>query len=254
MPLSAGFTPDPFTVSVVSGGNVDVTTCNLPASCVGFATAAPDYRLFWSGTSSFLRIFFVGPGDSTLVVHGPMGGWHCNDDSHGTFNPAIALTNPPQGAYEIWVGSYTGPGVSGTLYITELTSVHPGNLPAAGGPTPAQLLSADLAVTDIFPASDSTVWFRITNNGPDSLSNASVPVSCRADVYSYTVFGVQSTIGPNNFNVTVSANPGQTGEHYSGIHIGDTTQNWYDITCSVSFLLDPTPANDSYNETIPPPP
>jgi hypothetical protein len=39
----------------------------------------------------------------------------------------VELTNPSQGVYDIWVGSYgSGDYVPGTLYITEL-SLDPGD-------------------------------------------------------------------------------------------------------------------------------
>jgi hypothetical protein len=121
--LTTGFTPDPYAVGITSGGNVDVSYLG----CVGFATSGPDLRLHYSGGSfPLLRIYFIGNGDTTLIVNDASGGWQCADDSFGTLNPTIDFYSPASGQYDIWVGSYgAGSFVSGTLYITELDSNHP---------------------------------------------------------------------------------------------------------------------------------
>ena len=118
--LAAGFLPDPFTVGITSGGpcNASVST---GSQCVGYTTAAPDFRLRWSGRSSRIRIFFQaqGGGDTTLIINGPSGSWYCNDDS-SNFNPMVEFINPGAGQYDIWVGSYNqNEGIGGTLSITE---------------------------------------------------------------------------------------------------------------------------------------
>lgn len=133
MELRAGFVPDPQTVPVVSGGPVDVNAQNLGSDfCRGYASSPPDYRLHWSGSSSNLRIFFVAAGseDTTLIVNDPQGRWRCNDDSpYGGLNPLVDVAGPPEGQYDIWVGSYvSGQYIDGTLYFTEL-DYYPGNTP-----------------------------------------------------------------------------------------------------------------------------
>jgi hypothetical protein len=126
--LTAGFTPDPQSVSVTSGGEVDVFSA-LGSGCGGYATSAPDFRVMYtSGSFSLLRFYFVasGGGDTTLIVNAPDAHWYCNDDSFSTLNPTVDFQNPSSGTYDIWVGSYaSGQFVSGTLYITEVTSNHP---------------------------------------------------------------------------------------------------------------------------------
>ena len=120
--LGAGFRPDPYQVSLTSGGNVPVSY--LGGDCIGFAAQAPDYRLHWSGTSSELRFFFVAnqAGDDTvLIINRPDASWHCNDDaSADTLNPMLTFNNPPAGVYDIWVASYVPDTyIEGTLSITE---------------------------------------------------------------------------------------------------------------------------------------
>ena len=121
--LSAGFTPDPHTATVVAGGSVDASY--LGGGCVGFAAPAPDFRLNWSGSSNELRIYFEadeGEGDPTIIVNAPDGSWTCNDDADSdTRNPMVVVGNPLEGQYDIWVGSYErGEIIGGTVGVTEL--------------------------------------------------------------------------------------------------------------------------------------
>lgn len=128
--LSAGFTNDPKTVRVTSGGVVDVSQINIGVGCTGFASKAPDVRFNWTGKSNSLRVFFQadnGTADATLIINTPNGQWICNDDAHsGTLNPEIELGSYGAGQFDIWVGSYSeGENISGTLKITELSEQRP---------------------------------------------------------------------------------------------------------------------------------
>lgn len=114
--LQAGFVPDPYTVSITSGGARDASQ----EGCVGFIADLHDFRLDWSGGSGRIRLFFNSDGDTTLLVIGPNGERFCNDDTTG-LNPMVEIGNPPQGSYRIWVGSFAqGEYLSGMLSITEM--------------------------------------------------------------------------------------------------------------------------------------
>lgn len=131
--LSPGFTPDPFRVSVVSGGALNVPTLNLASGCVGYATSDPDYILDLTSSTSFLAIYNEGEGDTGLVVNAPDGAWHCDDDSHSGTNPLVSFSNAPSGQYDIWVTSYSvGDNISGTLHVTELSSLAGGSTSSTG--------------------------------------------------------------------------------------------------------------------------
>ncbi|MBK9751350.1 MAG: hypothetical protein IPO91_31905 [Chloroflexi bacterium] len=128
--LISGFVPDPYTVPVTGGGLVNVSY--LQNNCVGFASEAPSFSVYYtSGSSGYLRFYFVGAGDTTMIVNSASGEWRCNDDSSGTLNPTVDFGNPdgdgPQsGRYDIWIGTFnTGNNISGTLYVTERLSNHP---------------------------------------------------------------------------------------------------------------------------------
>ncbi len=123
--LSGGFTPDPYQVSVTSGGRLDVRDMGLGSGCVGYATAQPDLIVQYSSAADMLRFYMEGDGDTALVVNGPDGSWHCNDDAYG-LDPTVTLRNPGSGQYDIWVTSYSSDeNITGTLSVTELESRHP---------------------------------------------------------------------------------------------------------------------------------
>jgi SH3 domain-containing protein len=117
--LTNGFTPDPFNIGITSGGPVDVSY--LGGGCNGFASSAPDFSVtYTAGSFALLRFYFVGNGDTTMIVNTARGIYFCNDDSFGTANPAIDIDNPSSGRYDIWIGSFnSGEAISGTLYVTE---------------------------------------------------------------------------------------------------------------------------------------
>ncbi len=119
--LTSGFTPDPYTVSVVAGGAVNVGTAGLGDSCVGFVAEAPDFRLnYTAGSYPTLYISALSDDDTTLVINAPDGTWYCDDDGAGYPNPMIAFDNPMSGQYDIWVGAYGGGNPNATLNISEI--------------------------------------------------------------------------------------------------------------------------------------
>lgn len=123
--LTSGFVPDPYTVGITGGGPVNVSY--LGGGCSGYATSAPDFSVnYTSGAFPTLRFYFIGNGDSTMIVNTPGGSYYCVDDSFGTLNPTIDFNSPASGRYDIWIGSYApGAYVGGTLYVTENTGNHP---------------------------------------------------------------------------------------------------------------------------------
>lgn len=127
--LSAGFTPDPFSVPVFSGGDINASYVE-GADCIGYAAASPDFRLQWTGSGPFLRMYFEGEGqddDTVLLINRPDGSWICNDDANdSTINPLVQIDQPEEGQYDIWVASYDdGQYFQGRLFISELSSEGP---------------------------------------------------------------------------------------------------------------------------------
>jgi len=118
--LSAGFTPDPVNVNVLSGGRIDAST--RFNGCRGFIADAPDVRLNYRAGSLPLIISVNSQADTTLVVNGPDGSWYCDDDGGNTgLNPSLRFGTPQSGQYDIWIGTYgNASNQQATLSISEL--------------------------------------------------------------------------------------------------------------------------------------
>jgi hypothetical protein len=113
---NAGFTPDPITVDLYSGGGIDASR-SIGGSCVGMIAYAPDFEFTYQAGSWPLTFAVDGQYDTSLVINGPDGEWYCVDDSEG-LDPILRWGSPPSGTYDIWVGA-VGQAGSATLYITE---------------------------------------------------------------------------------------------------------------------------------------
>ena len=117
--LTANFTPDPYEVETVAGGDIDVSTCIEGA--YGYVTSNPDFDFYWDGESSTgeLYIKFVGAGDTTMLINGPDEDWFFNDDADGV-DPIVKIDNPGEGLYSVWIGTVDQQPVTGTFQISEL--------------------------------------------------------------------------------------------------------------------------------------
>ena len=117
--LDVGFTPDPYTVDITSGGTINAR--NLGGNCRGWVARAPDFDLYYGAGSLPLTIAADSNSDTTLVINGPDGRWYCDDDGGDGLNPEITFGSPQSGLYDIWIGSYSeGDYADATLSISEL--------------------------------------------------------------------------------------------------------------------------------------
>ncbi|MGQ3410049.1 peptidase S1 [Brevundimonas aurantiaca] len=114
--LSSGFTPDPYRVSVQAGGSVD--GARLPGACTGMISQAPDFELTYQAGSLPLVFRTVSSEDTTLIINGPDGRWHCDDDSYGDGDAMVRFNRPQSGTYDVWVGTFGGGTTSATLHNT----------------------------------------------------------------------------------------------------------------------------------------
>lgn len=121
--LTAGFTPDPQVVELMSGGDNNISA--VASGCVGWAASAPDVRLNYEAGGFPLAFLATGEGDVALAVNLPDGSWVCDDDSGGDLDPLVVLSSPQSGQYDIFVTT---------------VSESPENLPAV------------LAITETIPA------------------------------------------------------------------------------------------------------
>ena len=118
--LNAGFTPDPYRVNLTAGGSIDAyTDTNLPGSCVGDISNAPDFEVTYSAGSLPLVFRTRSSTDTTLIINGPDGRWYCDDDSWGDGDVEVRFNRPASGTYDIWIGTFNGGTASAALLITE---------------------------------------------------------------------------------------------------------------------------------------
>jgi hypothetical protein len=119
--LQAGFLPDPQTLELAAGGDVDVNDA-IGGSCWGYASSAPDFELSYEAGSYDLYISAMSDTDTTLIVNDPNGNWLCDDDSGGFPNPGLHIENPSSGVYDIWVGTFSPSSdlPDATLFVSEL--------------------------------------------------------------------------------------------------------------------------------------
>lgn len=115
--LNAGFTPDPYRVSLVAGGSINGGA--LPGACTGMISDAPDFEVSYSAGGFPLVFRTLSSSDTTLIINGPDGSWYCDDDSFGDGDAEVRFNRPASGTYDIWVGTFGGGTASATLLITE---------------------------------------------------------------------------------------------------------------------------------------
>lgn len=116
--LEAGFTPDPWTKSILAGGSVSASSAR--SGCEGSVSAAPDLQLQYEAGEFDLTVRALASEDTTLLINTPSGQWLCDDDSGGDLNPKVLISDPQSGRYDIWLGTYGGEMVQSTLEISEL--------------------------------------------------------------------------------------------------------------------------------------
>lgn len=103
--LQAGFPLDPTFVSINAGG--DLNAAVIDPDCAGYINKKPVVTVNWTGQADSIKVFFVSDDDPTLVVLAPDGQIYCGDDANDhLLDPVVELSNPLEGQYRIWAGSY----------------------------------------------------------------------------------------------------------------------------------------------------
>jgi hypothetical protein len=118
--LSSGFTPDPESVNVDSGGSIDAS--RLGGNCGGFVANAPDVEFSYdAGTVFSLWVTVRSDSDTTLVINTPNGDWVCDDDSGDGLDPSVFFDDAPSGVYDVWIGTYGSDDIKDAeLLLSEL--------------------------------------------------------------------------------------------------------------------------------------
>jgi hypothetical protein len=229
------------------GGPVDIASVapNGIDNCRGFTSYAPSFSVnYTSDAAEILRFYYVGDGDTTLIIHTADGNWACRDDFPGTWHPLIDFSNPPSGRYDIWVGSqFPNATLSGTLYVTE----NPDHDPATAEAFDTQVIPLDFVS---FP------WY-----GETALTSGSFesdPVTVEATVggnVDVAALGMEGCIGfptmERTYSISYEAGSAQLLRFYF-VGDGNTTLliyaadgNWH---CSSNSTMDFTsPLSGSYD-------
>lgn len=134
IPMTNGFSPDPWIVTVLAGGPVNMADEAAGEGCFGGVAAVPDVNIEWLEESTgAIRIFFMSLADTTIIVLDPEGNFICNDDSGiqgaNPLDPAVLIGDPIVGTYSIWIGTYLQDELApGYLMVTEFADTYPGHI------------------------------------------------------------------------------------------------------------------------------
>jgi hypothetical protein len=115
--LNGGFLPDPEQINLRAGGTIRAADA-VSSQCRGYIEYAPTVQLTYNGNGP-LHLYTYGSTDTTLVVNGPDGRWHCADDTIGT-DAGLSFTSGARGVYDIYVGTYGSTPGNTTLRISEI--------------------------------------------------------------------------------------------------------------------------------------
>jgi len=120
--LNSGFEPDPHSVTLTAGGDIEASSVN--SSCVGMIARRADFTLRYRNAGALPLIFSATSGaDTTLAIRAPDGRWYCDDDSGGGLNPLVRFDSPRNGRYQIWVGTFGQEPAPAVLHISEIGGV-----------------------------------------------------------------------------------------------------------------------------------
>jgi hypothetical protein len=142
--LDAGAAPVAGLHVVPGGGSIEVPLTLAPTTpaaqvaseCYGeIDPARPDAVIRLDAPRGRLELRSTSFNDTTLLVLGPDGGRHCDDDTNGV-DPAVVFQPAPAGDYAVWVGLYEGgvQGITADLHATASDASFAGGLQSGGTP------------------------------------------------------------------------------------------------------------------------
>ena len=107
---------------VSAGGDINLSDCPQPG--VGFVAARPGFDLNFSENSvgRDLEVRVTARCDSVLLVNDAAGRWHFDDDGGEGTNSTLRIANAPEGAYDIWVGTYGEASCSASMTLETFNS------------------------------------------------------------------------------------------------------------------------------------
>lgn len=115
-----GFGPgtliDPRVIFDVAPSGFDAR--GMGPDCIGFITPdQPDLVIETEFGLPQLMVYMVSEADGVLLIVGPDGSIHCNDDFEG-LHPGVMIPNPQPGPWAVFAGTYGGSGGMATLGVT----------------------------------------------------------------------------------------------------------------------------------------
>jgi hypothetical protein len=121
--IKEGFLSDPRVHNVTAGDSLDLGKCTSLRG-KGWITKRPDFVVNYktkSGPSAFTLTFRIeSSADTVLLINGPDGRWHFDDDGGKGLNARMRFQKAPPGRYDIWVGTYSSKPSKAKLVISEL--------------------------------------------------------------------------------------------------------------------------------------
>ncbi|WP_395942960.1 hypothetical protein [Brevundimonas sp.] len=200
--LESGFTPDPWTKSILAGGSVPASAAK--SGCEGSVSAAPDLQLNFTAGELDLTVKATASEDVTLLINTPSGVWYCDDDGGGDLNPMVTIPNPEDGRYDIWVGTYDDAMVQSTLQISEL-----GGSDETGGGAP------DTALEPNYGSVTLRTGFTPDPHEKSILAGGSIPASaaksgCEGKVSAAADYQVQFEAGDMDLTFLVESSDDTT--------------------------------------------
>ena len=90
-------------LDMLAGGYEDAS--QLGGNCHGFVARSPDFQIDWQAGMGPLRLTTISDEDTVLVLHSPDGAWLCRGTLSDGSAPVVALNDPAEGSYRIWVGT-----------------------------------------------------------------------------------------------------------------------------------------------------
>jgi hypothetical protein len=116
--LRAGFdNNDPLQRRFRGGGPNDAS--RLPGVCTGNVGTVPDFRIHYTAGGQPLIFRSVSTVDTALVINGPDGSWHCDDDGFGDLDAQYRFNRPQSGVYDVWIAVIGRTEADATLVVSE---------------------------------------------------------------------------------------------------------------------------------------
>ena len=108
----------PKVAEVRAGGTVLLASCEaIPGS--GNIPFDPSVSVYYTADRKRmdLELRTEGECDTVLLVRTPSGRWFFDDDNGPARNARLRLSTPPEGRYEVWVGSQGGAACTSQLAL-----------------------------------------------------------------------------------------------------------------------------------------